>query len=275
MDLENMRNTNNTTLNKSNDVLELIEQINSLETLLSDFSFLIFGRDNIICKNYVFSLQTILNSSQATLGNIIECCKCFCLADAYTLLRKYRDDLFFCLYLVTYDVNIKLQINRNTNKMEANIEQWCKNNLSNLNISEVLLTIGTSVNLKEAVCKYDLQASFDKIGKHLNNYTHGNGHSFYNTKAWLLNESDIEKQINDIVCTAKYITITFLFLLVLCAPQYIMSTDYIDYLDFGQTPPDGSQYWVAPFIVNFFKNNIDMIDENCYEYLKENTCMAL
>ena len=53
--------------------------------------------------------------------------------------------------------------------MEANIEQWCKNNLSNLNISEVLLTIGTSVNLKEAVCKYELQTSFDKIGKNLNN----------------------------------------------------------------------------------------------------------
>ena len=270
-----MRNTNKTIINKSKDALKLIEQIKSLETLLTDFSFLIFGRDNIVCNNYVFSLQTILDSSQATLGNIIECCKCFCLADAYTLLRKYRDDLFFCLYLVIYNVNNKLQINRNTNKMEANIEQWCKNNLSNLNISEVLLTIGTSVYLKEAVYKYDLQTSFDKIGKLLNNYTHGNGYSFYNTKAWLLNEIDIEKQMNDIVCTAKNITLTFLFLLVLCAPQYIMSTDYIDYLESGQTPPAGSQYLVAPFIVKFFKNNLKMIDKNCYEYLKENTCMTL
>ena len=159
--------------------------------------------------------------------------------------------------------------------MEAHIEQWCKNNLSNLNISEVLLTIGTSVNLKEAVCKYELQTSFDKIGKNLNNYTHGNGYSFYNTRAWLLNENDIENQMNNIVCTAKHITITFLFLLVLCTPQYVMSTDYINYLEFGQTHPYGSQYWVAPFIVKFFKNNIEMIDENYYDYLKDNTSMAL
>ena len=49
-----------------------------------------------------------------------------------------------------------------------------------------------------------------------------------------------------------------------------MSTDYIDYLEVGQTPPEGSQYWVAPFVVNFLKNNVEMIDKNCYEYLKDN-----
>ena len=27
--------------------------------------------------------------------------------------------------------------------------------------------------------------------------------------------------------------------------------------------------------VEFLKSNIEMIDKNCYEYLKENTCMTL
>ena len=61
----------------------------------------------------------------------------------------------------------------------------------------------------------------------------------------------------------------------LCAPLYIMSTDYIDHLEFGLTPPDGSQYWVAPFVAEYIKSNIDLIDKSCYEYLKENTCMEL
>lgn len=270
-----MRNTNKSILYECKKASVLIKQLKKLESFLDDFNFLIFGRDNIVCKNYVFSLQTILNSSQATLGNIIECCKCFCIADANTLLRKYRDDLFFCLYLVIYDVNVKLRISRNTNKMEANIERWCKNDLSNLNISEVLLTIGTSDNLQKVICKYDLQKSFNKIGKYLNNYTHGNGHSFYNINACSFDEENIERQLDDIISTAQYITTTFLFLLVLCSPQYIMSTDYIDYLESGQTPPVGSQYWVPQFIVEFLKSNIKMIDINCYEYLKENTCMAL
>ena len=271
----NMRNENKAIVLKCKNTSHLIEQLNVIESFLDDFSFLIFGRDHIVCKKYIFSLQRIINSSQATLGSIIECCNCFCLADAYTLLRKYRDDLFFCLYLVTYDVNVKIGMAQNKNKMETNIEQWCKNSLSNLNISEVLATSGTSDNLKDAVRKYGLQKSFDQIGKLLNNYTHGNGYLFYNSNAWSLDENDIEKQINDIVSTARYITTTFLFLLILCSPQYIMSTDYIDYLEVGQTPPDGSQYWVAPFVVNFLKNNVEMIDKNCYEYLKDNTCMEL
>ena len=133
-----MRNTNKSILRECENTLILIEQFRKLESFLDDFNFLIFGRDNIVCRNHVFYLQRILNSVQATLGNVVECCKCFCLADAYTLLRKYRDDLFFCLYLVNYDVNIKAGTTHSTCKMENNIDQWCKNSLSNLNISEVI-----------------------------------------------------------------------------------------------------------------------------------------
>lgn len=203
------------------------------------------------------------------------CCKCFCLADAYTLLRKYRDDLFFCLYLVTYDAHAKLGESKTTKKMETNIEYWCQDNLSNLNINEVLATIGTSKWLQEAVRKYDLQKSFGRIGEQLNNYVHGNGFSFYNTNAYSFDGKNIEEQLDAIVSMARYITTTFLFLLSLCSPHYIMSTDYIDHLEFGQTPPDGSQYWVAPFVVEYLKANIEMIDKDSYEYLKANTCMAL
>lgn len=71
----------------------------------------------------------------------------------------------------------------------------------------------------------------------------------------------------------KYITVTFLFLLILCSPLSIMSTDYIDFLDFRENPPEDSQYWVAPFIEEFISKNINLIDENCHRYLKENTDM--
>lgn len=270
-----MRKENKAVLYKFKSVSRLIKKINAIESFLNDFSFLAAGRDCIVCKNYVFSLQKILNSSQATLRNMIESCKCFCLADAYILLRKYRDDLFFCLYIVLYDVNIKSGTTKNTNRMETNIEQWCKNCLSNLHISEVLATIGSSDCLKETVRKYGLQKSFNQIGVHLNNYTHGNGYLFYNSHACFLDEKDIERQLLNIVSTTQYITMTFLFLLVLCAPQYIMSSDYIDHLDLGQVPPENSQFWVAPFVEEFFKKNLAIIDTNCYEFLKECTCMKL
>ena len=52
-----------------------------------------------------------------------------------------------------------------------------------------------------------------------------------------------------------------------------MSEDDIDYLDFGETPPEGSQYWVAPFIIQFIEENISLIDDQCLAYLKNNTQM--
>ena len=270
-----MRNTNKAFLQKNKNILNLLDQFKSLESFMDDLGFLVFGRDMIICEKYMFSMQTILNSSQATLGNIIDCCESFCLADTYTLLRKYRDDLFFCLYIVLYDANTRSGITKNTSKMETNIKHWCENGLSNLNISEVLSTIGTSEHLKNVIIKYNLQKRFDIIGKRLNDYIHGNGHSYYNTSAVLFDDKYLEQQVGDIVFITRYITTTFLFLLVLISPYYIMSTDYVDYLEIGQTPPDGPQHCVAPFVAEFFKDNIKIIDKNCYEYLKENICMDL
>lgn len=54
-----------------------------------------------------------------------------------------------------------------------------------------------------------------------------------------------------------------------------MSSDYVDYLDCNETPPEGSQYWVAPFIIEFFEQRKELIDSECLKYLQENTNMEL
>lgn len=72
---------------------------------------------------------------------------------------------------------------------------------------------------------------------------------------------------------ARYFTIVFLLLLILCSPWLVMAEDYIDYLDVGVTPPEDSQYWVANFVEKFVKENISLIDKNCLDYLRKNTIM--
>ena len=83
----------------------------------------------------------------------------------------------------------------------------------------------------------------------------------------------VTNRLKELVESAKYITVVFLFLMILCSPHYAMSTDYVDCLDMNETPPEGSQCWIAPFIQNFIKNNIKLIDSNCLDYLKNNTPM--
>ena len=69
--------------------------------------------------------------------------------------------------------------------------------------------------------------------------------------------------------------VTFLFLMVLIRPLLIMSYDYTDYLDCGDVPPEGSQYWVASFVSQFFEKYKNVLDENIINYLRENTEMQI
>jgi len=245
----------------------------AIEDLISSFGFLQFGRDYIWCRRWSFSLQALISSVELTAGNIIECCECACIADANTLLRKYRDDLFFYLYIVVYDSNKKQDTPIDTTNMEENISRWIQNGLDSFYIQDVLRAIGASPELMEPASNYNLQKSFNSIGKRLNNFVHRNGYVYYNRSIGSYEENEFCNYLKVLQDDLKYMTVTFLFLLILCSPLSIMSTDYIDYLECGETPPDGSQYWVAPFVGRFLSENSNLIDDNCYKYLLEITNM--
>lgn len=61
---------------------------------------LTFGRVLVYIKGTgIVNGNRILESSSKTLESIKLCCENYNMADAFCLLRKYRDDLFFYLYL--------------------------------------------------------------------------------------------------------------------------------------------------------------------------------
>lgn len=269
--MSNIYNDNRRYINNDTDCLYIIEQIYSVKNFIDDLSLLLFGRDYIRCKDYVFSFQNIFLSMELTIENIIECCKSFCIADANTLLRKYRDDLFFMLYICVYDSIKYTKNSKQINRMENNIEKWLKNNLCDLNINEILKQISSSAHFRDAIVKYNMQEKFREIGIKLNNYVHGNGFVFYNKNAICCNKNDVIcllEEINKHIC---YITTVFLFLLTLSVPQHITSTDYLDCLENNCTPSDEMKYLVAPFIEKFINENIYLVDKDGLECLKEMT----
>lgn len=224
-----------------------IQEIRKTAEFLDDLALLSFGRDYIICGSNVFSLQRIITSLGLTVESIISCCESACIADANTLLRKYRDDLFFYLYVIAYDAKAKEDyVGNQALKMKNRIQEWIENNLSNLSINEVLQTIGNMKNVYHATKKYNLQSSFSQISSRLNNYVHSNGYSFYNYGIIDHNTDMIAQQLLILQNDIRYITTSFLFLLILTSPQYVMSTDYVDYLESNLKPPENVQYLVAP-----------------------------
>jgi len=271
-----VRRINNQMIEQDAECQRLVSEMRTVEKFLNDFGFLSFGRDFVICGRRTFSLQTVSTACELTAGSIVACCESGCMADAFSLLRKYRDDLFFYLYIMTCDACNKLEHGSPAvTQMENNIERWVNNGLADLSIGTVLQAIGQSPRVKDAVQKYELRTYYDSLGVRLNNYVHSNGISFYNRNVNAYQENGLQLQMEALLKDMRFITITFLFLLTLISPLSIMSTDYVDYLDCNETPPEGSQYWVAPFIVRFFQENSDLISENCLNYLRENTPMVL
>lgn len=101
--MNELRRTNMQSIKDNKSCQQLINDLMKIEEFLDDLVYLLFGRDAIFIKlKYVIDVSDILQSSYITLSSCIECCKCGCFADANTLLRKYRDDLFFILYILVY-----------------------------------------------------------------------------------------------------------------------------------------------------------------------------
>ena len=94
------RNARNISLDK--DCIKLLNEIKSTRDFFESFSFLQFGRDSFVFATptslgNLFCANGILISVEQTLESLESCCKLGNFSDAYILLRKYRDDLFFYL----------------------------------------------------------------------------------------------------------------------------------------------------------------------------------
>lgn len=273
---DTIRWSNARAISASNECQSALKELKSIRHFLNDFGFLTSGRDFVRCRHYMFSPQDIFTSLELTMGSIFSCCENACLADANSLLRKYRDDLFFYLYIIAFDANQKRDVpqKKEIAQMENNIIKWIENGLEKLYIVGVLKDILSSApQLENAVNEYRLKESLKQIGGRLNNFIHANGRAYYNKSVNRYKADELYTELKGLLDDVKYITTAFLFLLILCSPGHVMANDYVDFLDCNMTPRKEAQYWVAPFVGQFIKENITLIDESCLSYLKKNTPM--
>lgn len=100
--------------------------------------------------------------------------------------------------------------------MKAQIEKWLSNCLTELRISEVMSTIGSTSNVAKAVKQYNLENYFNDIACRLNNYKRSNGYAYYNRNINAYREGEIRTQMKTLLDDMRYITVAFFFLLTLC-----------------------------------------------------------
>ena len=267
-------------ISKKPEYIRLDETLVELRDFLNEFCYLTFGRDTYVFRAVgpVYS-GVVLGSATRTMESIRYCCMNANFADAYTLLRKYRDDLFYYIYLsvVADKVDITQWVGINELKPdEKNIWDWVHNRQQDLHIGEVLKTIAMHPSANEAVKRFGLQTSFNKLRDKLNDYVHSNGYRFYNEPCVRMDaRKKIANTCAEIEEIAVYITVVFGFLIALVNPVLIMSYEYMDYLDAGEEPPEESKYMVAMFVSDFFAKHKAVLDEQCVDYLRESTMMQI
>lgn len=266
-------------------------------------------------KTYLLQGQTI-NAAQHTLSSIWGCSRRACFSDAFTLVRKFRDDLIQYLFIIftlnrvqglteeesKYYIGEGTDIDRiieGLNRFadtissgrkkkaeEKAVDSWLENTLSEddhakdrkqyFDASKYISILKTDKTIEN--CFYlHLQKLWSTIDRRLNNYVHTNGSKYIMANLPCCIYGRRKDMLIQLHSTLRDIMAIFVSLLVLIKPTYIQSCDYTDYLDIGETPPEGSQYWIASTVQHFIDTDIVRVSSSLKQFLNENNpfCMQI
>ena len=232
----------------------------------SVMSFVTMGTNAMVnMDTYVYS------SIQGTVDSIKIILEKGRINDSYSLLRKYYDSAIINVYS-----NLYIEDNCVTEKFIVDqINNWLhgKDQLPEYRVMSQY--IRSSEKLKGInACLYSDDRYKDIRGR-CNDHTHYNyfQHVMLND-----NEVYLKDRISSLDRLAEDLRDIFILHLsyVFCLYQhYMMSSDYMDYLDLGMQPPENSQYWVAPFVQKVFDEVIKIHRPDVASYILENTSMHL
>ena len=131
---------NRSVIKENSSFQELNTLLEETRNFMYEMSFLAYGRDNIVLlKVGVISGNQILDSESRTAESIRYCCLNANFADAYSLLRKYRDDVFYYIYMLTVGDKtdfMKYVELKDLGKDESNIYDWIRNQQNSLFLYE-------------------------------------------------------------------------------------------------------------------------------------------
>jgi len=220
----------------------------------------------------VYNLDTYTYSSiKGTIESINDVLKKGRINDAYALLRKYYDSTLINIY-----VNLFIKDHMSLeNMIVKQIDDWIKGISRIPNYRVIAKYIKDSPRLKEINELLYKDTTYERIRERCNDNTHYN---FY--RNLLLNDNQIVnpnriKYLELLSHDIEYIFILHFAYLFSINDHYMMSSDYIDYLDVGLTPEDDSQYWVAGFIQEAYNKIIKAKRPDIADEIKRNSSMHL
>lgn len=193
------------------------------------------------------------------------------IGDAYALLRRYYDSSMINVYSNLYlKENFSLE-----NFVVKQIQDWLGGKQQLPEFRGISNYIRSSQRLKDINGALYADARYKEIRERCNAFTHYN---FFSNV--LLNDNQVYLEhrpaaLDGFSKDLDNVLVLHLAYLFYLNDHYMMSSDYVDYLEIGSTPPEGSQYLVAPFIQEMFDAAIKTNRPDIAKLIKETTAMQL
>jgi|SRR5690554_1695971 len=235
---------------------------------------------NNIKDTNMLDLSILFYNCKSTLYSFRKCIEVINISDALTLFRKFKDDFLLFIYFVKlgspndsdYNTKEKLKL---WNDYYEDANSWANNTMGNVYYSKIIKLLKTEPKIKKLDDETKCFEFIINLTKKLNNFAHSNGRSFINNYNPIYNKQKILKLLNYINEQFNMVCSFLLTILFTISPHYLMSSDYIDYKDAGSEPPEGSQYWIAPYFQEYFDNKLYKSNPSLKKFLIDNTCMHI
>lgn len=227
-----------------------IKEMREYYDCISYSCFFCLRPGTIAFTNYASYIYTAMSG---TLGSISELFRIGRMNDAIVLTRKFYDDVMMDLYL---EVIRKEKCKSIVYSDVEEVNKWLTKKIRMPRTSKILKLLETSDCCKELYPYFGWKTNLQKSREFLDDSVHGNLYYrvLLNCNSVYLN--DRETQLNNIQTILHQMVQVHIAYTFYLNPTYLMASTYIDCLECNETPPEGSEYWIAPFAQEAFNKFI-------------------
>lgn len=210
---------------------------------MSCFSFIAAGTRGI--TNYASYVYTAIEGTLDSISILLTKGR---INDAYTLIRKLFDDILLEIYM---DVTLKDKFSIDNFFVEE-VNEWIQGKRRIPKTEKILKCLEKSEQTKDLYPLFGWDTYLKKNRELLDDSVHSN-----RFQRMLLNCNTVYIENRERHLVNCEIILNQLFLLHLSFifhlnPQYLMASDYMDYMEMDMTPPTGCENWIATFAQDAF-----------------------
>lgn len=249
----------------------IFEELKCYQDFYKSLSFTIMQWVPLGVNSFLNFDTYVFSSIAGTLESILLVLKNGRINDAYALLRKYYDSTIINVY-----TNLYLQDNFSENNLYVEkINNWIHGTETIPEYRIISQYIKESPKLKSLNIILNKDKRFKDIRGRCNDNTHYNFFRFM-----LLNDNTVHnpnrvKWLNILSKDIRNLFIQHFAYIFTVKENYMMSNDYMDYMEVGCTPIEGSEFWVATFVQKVFDEIIREHREDVANEILKNTNMEL